>query len=609
MKPHIYKIEQDLRIGECMKKIIGLISFIIILGCAASSERMRADDFYAKGDYIKALKTYESALEKSKIESQREEIQKKLEKTKVKIVDAALIKADAAYKKIDPLSLQSADEAIVILEECSVDDKAGRISTQIQKYKNIQKRIIYGEAKAFKAKGEYSHALTAYQRANEIDPNDKKLANEISSLTAFIEKEKKVRLNKINKLLKVGNGEKAKAVFDQLALMDPDDPGLEKLRKKLSVARKKQVLSKAAAYESKNKFFSAHQMLMDSDVEGIEKEISQVAKKGGKYYLGKAQAHLEAGRLYLAYIASVKARELSPNDIRISQMNKKCADLVNDKIQKYIAILTFGSPANHPDTGMLFSDALITRLFKELPYGINIVEKEKINLLENAKKMEIKNIGGSLGADIVIKGNVSLFKVEEIKSEGMATAKIKIGEEETVNPEYDRMIRAYGNDKNNWPKKIDRIIRKDKYKSIEYKKGTFSKKAFGKVSIRIYDAVSGKLVFSEDFDDTLEKKDVFQDPVEEADIPGDPLEMPLDTEIKAELREKMVRNISNAVVRILQNREKRFWKSAALRMDRNEYKNAIKFLAQGDLFCRNSNTDNEYSKKLHTMMIRLTEIE
>jgi hypothetical protein len=85
--------------------------------------------------------------------------------------------------------------------------------------------------------------------------------------------------------------------------------------------------------------------------------------------------------------------------------------------------------------------------------------------------------------------------------------------------------------------------------------------------------------------------------------------MPLDTEIKAELREKMVHEISNAVVHILQNREKRLWKSAAQRMERNEYKNAIKFLAQGDLYCRKSKTDNEYSKKLYKMMIDLTEIE
>ena len=301
--------------------------------------------------------------------------------------------------------------------------------------------------------------------------------------------------------------------------------------------------------------------------------------------------------------------ELSSNDIEISQINKKCADIIDNEIQKHIAVLTFGSPAKHPDYGMLFSDALITRLFKELPYGINIVEKEKIDLLKNTSKMKIKNIGGSLGADIVISGNVSLFKAEEVKSERMAIAKVKIGEEEVLNPEYEKMVKAYGKDTKNWPSQPERNILNSKYEIVKYKKGKVSKRVFGNVSMRIFDAFSGKLVFSEDFDDSLEKIDDFQDSVEAAGIPHDPLELPLETEMKAELRDKMVSDISRVIVDLLQSREKRFMKSAESRLERNEYENAIKFLAQGYLFCNKSKTDNEYAHKIYNMMTALTEFE
>jgi len=66
-------------------------------------------------------------------------------------------------------------------------------------------------------------------------------------------------------------------------------------------------------------------------------------------------------------------------------------------------------------------------------------------LLENAQKMRVQNIGGSLGADIIISGHISLVKVAEDKSESMATVKVKVGEEEVINPEYKKMIESYGN--------------------------------------------------------------------------------------------------------------------------------------------------------------------
>ncbi|MBW2181279.1 MAG: hypothetical protein JRG81_13075 [Deltaproteobacteria bacterium] len=591
-----------------MKKITAFISFIVIISCVASSERMRADDFYKKREYIKALKSYELALTQSTTDSQRSEIQQKIGETKVKIVDDSIQMAEIVYQKVDPPSLQSIEDAILVLKNAPTDDRLGRISSQIKKYQDIKKGIIKSEAERMKAKGEYFNALKTYEYAREIAPYDNEISYEISHLTIFIKKEKESGLREIEKLLKIGDGEKAKAVFDKLRLMDPEDEALEMLKGKISDARRKQVLSKALDDESQYKFFTAYKTLKGAKIDGLEKEIIRIGKEGSKYYFRKAEKYMNSGEVHLAYVASVKAMELSPGDIQISQINKNCADIIDNEIQKYIAIITFGSPANHPDYGTQFSDALITRLFKELPYGINIVEQEKVDLLENAQKMKIKNIGGSLGADIVINGNVSLFKVEEVKSESTATVKVKVGEEEVINPEYEKMLKTYGDDKKIWPSQPQRNIRKNTYEIVTYKKGKLSKSAFGNVSIRIFDASSGKLVFSENFADSLERIDKYQDSVEAAGILHDPLELPSETEIKSELRDKMASDISNAIVGLLQNREKRFWKSAALRMEQNEYQNAIKFLAQGYLFCHKSKMDNEYYRKLYNMMTALTEI-
>ncbi|MBW2365891.1 MAG: hypothetical protein JRF25_12780, partial [Deltaproteobacteria bacterium] len=138
-----------------MKKITAFISFIVIISCVASSERMRADDFYKKREYIKALRSYELALTQSTTDSQRNEIQQKIGETKVKIVDDSIQRAEFVYQKVDPPSLQSIEDAILVLKSSPTDDRLGRISSQIKKYQDIKKGIIKSEAERMKAKGEY----------------------------------------------------------------------------------------------------------------------------------------------------------------------------------------------------------------------------------------------------------------------------------------------------------------------------------------------------------------------------------------------------------------------------------------------------------------------
>jgi len=592
-----------------MKKILTCISFLLIIGCAASSERMRADDFYSKGEYPKALKSYSVALAEASTDSQRNDIQEKIELTQRKIVDEVLKNAERLYQQDTPPTLQSMDGAILALQNSPTDDPEQRISSQLKKYQDIKKGMIRHEAERLKSNGEYFNALNTYQRALEIDPEDKSLTDAVHRLTVFMEKEKKTFRERIEKALSIGDGNKAKTLFDKWVLIDPEDQELETLKKRISEARRNQLLIQARSDVAENRFFTAYTALKTADVDGLEADLDSIGKEGGRYYFDKAQSYFQSGKLHLAYIASVKGMTLCPNDINISQVHKKYSDAIDQEIQKYIAILTFGSPADQPGYGALFSDTLVTRLFKDLPYGINIVGKEKMDLINDSEKMKITTIGGSLGADIIINGNVSLLKTEENRSEHMATANVKIGEEEIINPEYENMVLSYGTDTQRWPRQPAKNIKKTNYEVVQYKKGKLSKRVYASVAIRIFDASTGKLVFSENFDDLLEKTDNYQDAVEAAGIEADPLELPSGIEMKSELRDKMIKKISDAIVELLQNREKRFWKSAALRMERNEYQNAVKFLAQGHVFCHKSKTDNEYSRKLYTMMTALTEMK
>ena len=110
-----------------------------------------------------------------------------------------------------------------------------------------------------------------------------------------------------------------------------------------------------------------------------------------------------------------------------------------------------------------------------------------------------------------------------------------------------------------------------------------------------------------DLKDSFEKADTFQEPIETANILEDPLDIPTETEIKGELRDKMVNSLVDVILTIFENREKRFLQWATLHINRKEYHEAVKYIAQGYLYCNKSKKGNQFSEKIYDLMINLTE--
>jgi hypothetical protein len=212
-----------------------------------------------------------------------------------------------------------------------------------------------------------------------------------------------------------------------------------------------------------------------------------------------------------------------------------------------------------------------------------------------------------LGVDLIITGNVSLFKVDKDVFESMASQRIKIGEETKPNPEFSQMLQTYGKDIEKWPHRPPMTYTEEKFEIIKHKKGKVDLKAFGNVSIRIFDAKKAAIVFAKDLNKTIEASDDFQDPVPGANIPEDILELPSETEIKGQLRDNLIQTTLDIILNIFENREERFLQWAMVHIKRKEYKEALKFMAQGHLYCKNTQTTNRTSDKIYNLMIDLTE--
>ncbi len=599
-----------------VKYLLLLLLFHLIVGCGTPAEYRKAQESLAEGNFIEALKYYEITLEKASMPSDREIIQQNISQTKRKLADNSLNEAETAYNESISPTIQSIDKALSILQASSAyDDDRSRISKKIKDYRSEKDTMLtsiqslINDADKLAGEGKYFNAREKLYKAQKMDSTNRPLSDKLSKLENISQRQKKSYIEQIDNFLSKGNGREAKDTYDKLVLIDPDHPNLENLKKEILDAYHKQIMSDIGSLENEKKWFKAYEAIKKSNLNDLDQETARIRSTGSEYYYNKAETHFNSGELSLAYIAALKARELDPNELRSFQMHKKCEDSIEKEIQKFIAIPTFDSPVNDPDAGKWFSDVLISRLFRVLPYGINIVEREKIDLLMNEKKMELKNIGNLLGVDMIITGNVSILKVDSNKSEIMATTRIKIGEEEKPNPVFSQMLSTYGNNLEMWPYKPPMTTKEDKFEIVKYKKGQVSLKAFVNSSIRIFDTKKATIVFAKDFQDSISKTDEFQESVEAANISEDPLELPTETEIKRDLQNKVIEQIIDVILATFENREERFLKWAAYHIERKEYQEALNFLAQGHLYSKRAKRSNQYTDEIYNLLVNLTEGE
>ena len=597
-----------------MKKVSILSFCLLIIVSCTSPEYRRGENLFIQGNYIVALEHYQMALNKARTDSDRWRIQKSIDAAKSKIVDDVLKRASEAYCHPPSPTVQSLEKAISILKEgVPYDDRHQRISKKIEEYRDDKEAILLEvqnlihDADGMIDKGTYFKALETLRKAQKKDRKNTTLSDKIASVERLAKKQGKAYIDEIDMLLSVGNAKEAKGVYDKLILIDPHHPRLDAVKEEIKTALSKQLISEVRILENQNKWFKAYQVINKYQLDGQEEKLVRIKTKGKQYYYNKAKIYLDSDKMHRAYVASFKAKEFDPSDSNVFQIHKKCEDYIEKEIQKYIAISTLKAPASDPKVGTLFSSTLIKKLFMFLPYGINIIEREKVDLLMDEKNLDLKSIGDLLSVDMIVNGKVSLFKVDRDISERMFTTKVKIKKEEKPNPEFSDMYATFGARMKEWAYIPDMRIKKDKFKLVKYKKGKVSLNAFVSGAIRIFDTHKADIVYEGNFHDSITKSDVFQESVNRTNISEDPLELPTEEEIKIELQNKVIVKIVDVILDTFEDREERFLQRATSHIEGKEYPEAIKLLTQGHLYSKRAKKDNQHTQKIYDLMIDLTE--
>ncbi len=557
-----------------------------LLGCVPPAAIKLGDQALLNNDYISAAQYYQESLDSQMDSSTRKKVEEKLIETKELLAEKYLEKAQSAFSREGNDIITALNHAIGILETVvQWDDARNSIKKQIGIYSRDKnkhaKDLSLSKDKALKFISIYSFndALNEINTALAKDPANQELVDLKSEISKLIQ-----RSDLLNDRINQGNLQGAIDAFNQLTALTSVELAFDDLPKKNEIVELIRRQSKELQYEGK--WWQAYKFLTRWEIPDLQQSINQVRENGSVYYHSQALIAKQAGAFHKGYLLINRALTLNDRNLEIFNLNREMGDLVNNSIQSNIAIASFDSPSNDLDAGKQFSDSLISYLYQVLPYGINILERDKIDFVLKEKSDSEKQLAQILGVDLMVTGTVSLFRVDQVIDERAATVKVKSGEHILPNPEYRQFIDIYGTDKAFWPQAPPlRTIIQDIFQLVKYQKGHAEMKGFAKVSVRIFDTHKGAIAFVKDYDANVNYTSDFQDELAEAQIEYIPMKLPTDTEAKEEMRKQIVLQIGKIVQSSFENRETRFLNLANFYLERRQNSLAFKPLAEGYLYC------------------------
>jgi|GEM_PF-1062366 len=561
--------------------IIFLFMFFLV-GCVTSPHLKKGDDFYTSQNYVQALQSYQLALSETLQGAARQAIEEKIRSTKEHLVRMSLAKAESIAQSASPDEISAVTEAVQVLQEAvQWDSENQEVQRGIQLYQarinalEDEKQKLRQQTLQELADYNFATALETIQKAQRIDARDAELQTIAEKIIVMSEINQEVQHTLNNNQI-----DQAMAGFSKMREISPVSLSFANYPLRNSIVD--QVQKRIMQMELENRWYDAYILLSTLDLEEFSQDLQRVRSTGAQYYYQKSSVTiLDNGDYHHAYLLSVLASQLDDSDLRIFRRLQEAQDHVNKSIQSHIAVATFDSPSNDPDAGRQFSDSLISYLYSVLPYGINILERDKIDYALKEQYADNRSAGQMLGVDLMVTGSVSLFKVDTNIDKRSATANVKVGEESSPNPEYQQMMSAYGPDTKLWPSVPPMTITRDRTQIMNYTRGTAETRGFAKVSVRIFDTQKGTISFVKDFDANVAYDNEFQDEVNEANIEYKPMRLPSETEVKEQMRREIVTQVADVVQASFEAREHRFLNQAQFYLDRREPQLAIRPVAQG----------------------------
>ena len=596
-----------------LKQLLFLLipGILCVVSCVPSANIKLAQQAMATGDlegahayYVQVLKeTPNNAGAKNALETIRDQLTARTKK-----------EADALLRSTPQITAPTLRSCIALLNRSAVYDPTGtRLGKDREKYQqnltqverqNAQRVDVFKQAIAAE---QFVQARSMFEEIQKMDPEYDSLPDladtYMRSYGAYLEK-------RIQEAYGAGDMKSANQAIQQWFALGFPENEQARMKNLIRKQEKNLIAIKFKSLKAQRKYYKAHLLLTQSRYKADYGQLlNEIRTEGAPFYLDQARLRLSQGDVSRAYLEAVKGFELDADFPGMFEMHRDTRDVVLEKVQKYIAIPAFDASRSNPDAGTQFSDALISYLFRIMPYGINIVERGKIDILMQEHKREFSQVANILNVDLIVTGNVSLLKVDRQDNQRQSTVRAPIGEKTEINPEYEIYIKT-GMDQSKTPPP-EKTIKVPEYANFTINKGRSVIKGFANVAVRIFDTSKGRITYAQEFNANCQASDDYQDALELAGIEGDPLTVPTDTEVQEKLRTQIVKQLADVIQDQFEKREKHFLEYANYHTSRKEPKLAIEQLSRGFLYCVKAKIpfDDPDFTKIRENIIDLTETD
>lgn len=590
-------------------RLLVVVSLLLLSSCVPSPELKLGKEAMMRGDLVAAHDHYINVLRETP--SNKEAITA-LGQIRSRLTEMARQEAAEKVSSADVRTAPLLRSGIQILKNASRFDPDGSLlGEDIRGYQsgltqiNEENTVRADQVRKLIQVGQFKEAQQSLNMIIQTDPEFTDLlplAKEFrNSYGAHLE-------GQIMQAYKDGKIQDARLALKQWQALGFDPEEENRLMTEIKAREVSSLKAKTRNLVRRSQYYKAFRELNQSPFkQEVHDTLASVRRDGARFYLNQAGQRVARGDISRAYLESVKGFELDAEYPGMFELHRDTRDEILNQVQRYIAIPAFDSPKENPDIGTQFSDALISYLFRILPYGINIVERGKIDILMQEHKREFSQVANILNVDLIVTGNVSLLKIDRQDNQRQSTVRVPVGEKMAVNPEYEAYLQGNTQGKKAPPK----TIKVKEYGNFTINKGISVVKGFAGVAVRIFDTSKGRITYAQEFNANYQEEDEYQDALEMAGIKGDPLTLSTDTEISEKLRKNIVKQLASVIQKQFEKRERDFLESAQYHLSRRENDLAIQELARGFLYCVKAKTalnDPDFTH-IREKIIQLTETD
>ena len=576
-----------------IRQALAFISLIVLADCASVSPELKeAQQLQQSGNLRGALAQYEQALEKTSSRQQKAEIAEEIQRVRGQIANSVLREIESTLASGQ--SIPALEQAVTVLKrESRYDNATGDLARALQEHTSAlnaargEYEKLSGELEKAEKEDAWSSAASILRKLDALHPSP--ALNE--RMAKLIERRDLYVPYLIEKLVESRNVDAAEDELNRFRneLPKPSDALLTTLQSKVDLLRQELLEAKVEELAAQKKYYTAYKLIENTGYPYLKKFLPAITAEGAAFYKQKAAKELQIGgaQLGYAYFAAEKAFELMPSDSDAFRLRREISDIIDHRITQQISIDAFTSPGQEPEAGVALSNTLMEHLMNNVPYGIQILERRKIE--QSLQEVGAQRADLESKVKMWIAGDVTTLTVERQRTTGEGTARVEKGKTRRPNTEYARYVEDYGRDKSRWPEEMRHLTPEIEEPIVELVKYNYGEEALNGimvVSVRNFEGLNGVVKAVKVFKSNLSTNDSFNDEVALATpkIERDALQLPTDNAIKEVLRNDLAKQIGLYVLSAFENREAQFLKSAKTSIARREFHLAVADLAGGHYY-------------------------